>query len=302
MTVSFPKNVVVPGLETVFLHVARRNGQTLSSHAAKGGGLPFKLNKFIRSAFIAELKVSSITTLDQLNEAFLAWADLHYNTKPHGETGEKPIDRWRDGIDKVRYSDEEKLRLAFLWRENRTPDKTGVFSMFTVKYQVSAGLARRRIQVRYDPERLEQVEVWYKDRFRERVKPFEVKPHRRPKPKQAEIGPTDNPTPVADYLGHLVAKRRRERFVEPSPQQLAQQAMARRAEADQAVVDVLAEYLDPAAFHEATVREYLDRFGPFDDEQVRRVLERLMVDGQRNDHHVTFYLNQIRKQRGQETP
>jgi len=267
-----------------------------------GRGKIEKLNQLIRSAFIAELKVSNLTAVDQLNEAFLAWADCDYNNKLHGETGQKPIDRWRAGIDKVRYADEEKLRQAFLWREKRTPDKAGVFSMFGVKYQVGPQLARRRIQVRYDPERLEQVEVWYNDRFRERVKPFEVKPHRRPKPKQTEIGPTDCPTPVADYLSHLVAKRRKQRFVEPSPQQLAQQAMARRAEADQAVVDVLAEYLDPAVFHEATVREYLDRFGPFDDEQVRRVLECLMADGQRNDHHVTFYLDQIRKQRGQETP
>jgi putative transposase len=259
-----------------------------------GHGKIEKLNKFISAAFIAELKASSITTLDQLNEAFLAWADLHYNTKTHGETGQKPIDRWRAGIDKIRYADEEKLRQAFLWREKRTPDKAGVFSMFTVKYQVSAGLARHRVQVRYDPERLEQV--------RERVKPFEVKPHRRPKPKPDEAAPSDSPTPAADYLGHLVAKRRKQRLVEPSPQQLAEQALARRAQADQAVVDLLAEYLDPAVFHEATVREYLDRFGPFDDEQVRRVLERLMADGQRNDHHVTFYLDQIRNLRGQQSP
>ena len=48
-----------------------------------GHGKIEKLNELIRAAFLAELKASNITTLDQLNEAFGAWADhaTLYTTK-----------------------------------------------------------------------------------------------------------------------------------------------------------------------------------------------------------------------------
>ena len=38
-----------------------------------GHGKIEALNRFIRSAFLAELKSSRVSTLDALNEAFLAW-------------------------------------------------------------------------------------------------------------------------------------------------------------------------------------------------------------------------------------
>ena len=39
-------------------------------------------------------------------------------------------DRWRAGIERVAYADEGQLRQAFLWRERRTADKAGLFSLF----------------------------------------------------------------------------------------------------------------------------------------------------------------------------
>jgi transposase InsO family protein len=267
-----------------------------------GHGKIEKLNELIRAAFLAELKASNITTLDQLNEAFGAWADLHYNRKVHGETGEAPLDRWRAGIERIQYADEEKLRQAFLWREKRTTDKAGVFSLFGVKYQVSAGLARRRIELLYDPEQLDLIEVWRKGVFRERVKPFAVRRHRRPKARVEKTAEpqTEPAAPAADWLGHLVEQRREQGFIEPSPRQLAEQAVARRAEADEAIVDLLAETLDEAVFDEAAIRDYLERYGPFDVERAQAVLERMLADGGRPDHHVTLYLDAIRNHHGGE--
>jgi len=45
----------------------------------EGHGKIEALNRLIRAAFLAELRASNITTLDQLNEAFIAWADLEYS-------------------------------------------------------------------------------------------------------------------------------------------------------------------------------------------------------------------------------
>ena len=256
----------------------------------EGHGTIAALNRLIRSAFSAELKSSDITPLDGLNEAFCAWSDLHYNRKPHGETGDPPLERFRAAVDHIRYADEEALRQAFLWREHRTSDKAGVFSLFGLRYQVSASLARKRIQLRYDPEQLDQLEIWHNGRFVERARPFEVRRHRRPK--TIEPPPSPAGPPAVDWLAHLV-ETRRSSFFEPSARQLADATRLRRANADQAICDLLERHLEPAVFDEAVARAYLERFGPFDPEQASDTLAELLKDG-RTDHHITLYLDAIR--------
>lgn len=82
----------------------------------------------------------------------------------------------------VQHIDEEALRRAFLWSETRKADKTGIFSLFGRRDQVGPDLARKKVDLRYDPERLEELKVWFEGRFRERVQPFQVQPNRRPGP------------------------------------------------------------------------------------------------------------------------
>ncbi len=264
-----------------------------------GHGKIEALNQYIRDAFLAELKATGITTLDALNEAFLAWSDYEYNRKVHSETGQEPYQRWRAGLDRVRYADEEKLRLAFLWREDRTPDKAGVFSLFGTRYQVGPELARRRVEVRYDPEALDEVEVYFKTRFAERVQPFEVQPNRRPQ--QPEPSTPAEKQPGADWLQHLLDKRQREGFTEPTPRQLEDKTKRERAAADEAVVALFYERLEPAVINEAAIRKFLARYGPFDPEHVCAVLDRLL-DSTPKDLHVEVYLDAIRQQLAGDAP
>jgi len=259
----------------------------------EGHGKIEALNRLIRAAFLAELRSSHITTLDALNEAFLAWADLEYNRQIHGETGEEPLVRWRRAVDRVKYADEEALRQAFLWREERTPDKTGVFSLFGEKYQTRLG--KRRIQVRFDPEALDLVEVWLDNRFQERVRPFQVSTHRRPH--QTKPAPEATAAaPLVDWLGHLVARRQKQEFLEPTPRQLVEQATARRQLADQAIVDLFARRLDQAVLCEATLRDWLARFGPVSLDDARRCLDGLFAHGARTDQHISFFLDALQRQ------
>ena len=263
-----------------------------------GHGKIEALNQYIRSAFLAELKASNITTLDALNEAFVAWSDYEYNRKVHSETGQAPRERWRAGIEQVCYADEEKLRLAFLWREDRTPDKAGVFSLFGTKYQVGPELARRRIEVRYDPEALDEIEVYFKGRFAERTRPHEVQPERRPRQPESSLPEAQ---PGADWLQHLLEQRRREGFVEPSPRQVKDAAQQRRSDADEAVVALFLDRLEPAAVSEAAIRSYLEQYGPFEPERACAVLDRLL-ESSPADLHVEVYLDAIRKQLNGDTP
>jgi transposase InsO family protein len=260
-----------------------------------GHGKIEALNRLIRSAFLAELKASKVTTLDELNEAFVAFMDVEYNRRVHSETGQEPLARWRAGIERVEYIDERKLQLAFRWCERRTPDKTGLFSLFGPRYQVGPELARKRIDVYFDPEDLSDVEVHRNGAFIERCIPFEVQQHRRPRPKIDDIRDAPGATastakPVADWLGHLVQQRRNERLPIADNSAVAD---ARRRADDDALVALLEERLDSHVFDEATAREFLHRYGPFEPEHAVAVLDEVLRDD-RSDHHINVYLRAIR--------
>lgn len=285
------------------------------SYRPEGHGKIEAFNRLLRSSFIAELAASGVTTLDALNEAFLAWADQDYNQRVHSEIGCTPLERWTAGAGKVRYADEAKLRRAFRWKEHRTPDKSGLFSLLGVRYQVGSELAKRRITVYFDPEVLDEVEVHHQGEFMERVRPFEVREHRRPKAKPKSddeiVATTSTATatkPAADYLGFLVEKRRAE-FVTANPTRTAPSITevdiatnpealdeAVRAECDSAIVALLREHLDADAFDDDSARELLRRYGPFEFDFAERVLDRTL-ERERPDHHVGFYIEALRAAR-----
>ncbi len=315
----------LPALELVFKRALQKygickrvyydNGQTYRSHHMKhivaslgihrlifttpyrpqGHGKIESLNGYIRNAFLSELKVAQITTIDQLNEAFLAWSDYEYNQRIHSEIAMKPKDRWFKGVESIRYADEELLRTAFLWREKRTPDKTGIFSLFNVRYQVASSLARKRIEIRYDPEDLHQIEIWHNNKFFQRLNPFMVSSHRRPKPKASIESKTfQNDVPTANWLGHLVERRKEEGFIEPSPKALANQAKVNIELQNEAIIELLLERLDKAVIDELEIRQYLNTFGPFDPDTARFSLDYFLEHTGRKDHHIRLYLDIIR--------
>ncbi len=270
-----------------------------------GHGKIEALNRLIRRAFLAEVRKSSIRTIDELNEAFRAWVELKYNRARHSETDQPPIERWRAGVARVRYAEEEKVRQAFLWSETRMPDKTGVLSLLGTRYQVGPKLARKRVHVRFDPEAMHEIEVWHAGQFAERVRPLEISPWRRPTTKAEDTttstGKDDTSPPAVDWLGHLVSKHR----VVLGTRELqspAAHAVERRRLADDAIVNLLVDLLDADVFDEPTVRAYLERFGPFDPQRAARTLATLESAGEPKDQHVSFYLDAIRDQQKDPSP
>ncbi len=233
------------------------------------------------------MKASSITTLEQLNQAFAVWAERFYNERVHGETHQKPRDRWRAGLDKVQHVEERALREAFQWSEHRKADKTGIFGLHGRRFQVSAELARKKVEVRYDPEHLDLVEVWFDGRFRERLAPFEVQRHRRPKAAQPV---QEDREPVADWLGHMVGQHAQEGPYDPADE--LREELARRAEANAIVARILRDRIDPEVYDEAIVTDFLERHGPYElgpaDELIAMTVEQIGT-GQ----HVRAYLEAL---------
>lgn len=308
-----------PALELVFREAIRRygvpgrvyydNGAVYRSRAMKqvcgalgihgivytepnrpeGHGKIEAFNRLCRAAFLAEVEASAITNLEGLNRAFRAWLDRCYNTRLHSEIGATPRERWRAGVERVRHVDERALVEAFLWREQRTPDKAGVLSLMGTRYQVGPRLAKKKVEVRYDPERLDQIDIWYDGTFQERVGPLVVGPNRRPKPKQepAPASPSEKKKPVVDWLGHLVEAHDEA----PTVDEVHAALEARRRE-DDAVVDLLRDRLVPEAFDGEAARRFLDRYGPLKVDQITEAVE-LAIEVGGADQHVSALLRTV---------
>jgi len=175
----------------------------------EGRGKIERFFQFVQSDFLPELAHSSVTSLRQLNESLLAWVEVVYHTKLHAETGQAPLERFRqDSALSTRPADPEELRQAFLHRDTRKVTKTATFSFHRNRYRVPDYLRRQSIELRYDPFDLTQIEVWFNDAFLQLAEPDQI---------VTTIHPdvTPDPVPVSesdsglDYLALLRQERER---------------------------------------------------------------------------------------------
>ena len=114
----------------------------------------------VRLQFMPEVEASEISTLSDLNESFWAWLELIYHQHKHSETEQTPLERFQAGLAEVRRADAETLRKAFLWREMRKVRRDGRIELQGNSYQVPAHLAGRKIELRFDPFDLANLEIW----------------------------------------------------------------------------------------------------------------------------------------------
>ena len=254
----------------------------------EGHGKIEAFNRFCVNHFIAEVKVSRIASLDQLNEAFFAWGDEEYNHRKHSELAMSPKKRWLRDSSRIEYLDEEKIRIAFLWRELRTPDKTAIIKLFNRSYKVSATLARRRVEVRYDPEHLHQIEIYLDGSFRGRAKPLQISPHRAPKePLPVKQDPLQGQK--IDYLAWLTKKHKKKTKIS---------SVGKKTEANQNLqgfLSILRDRIHPDVFDQALATEFFETFGPFDLQRLKDVLTDLLAAHPPN-LHLSFYFNHIQNQ------
>ncbi len=180
----------------------------------EGRGKIERFFEFVQSDFLPELDVSSVETLPQLNESFLAWLEVVYHRKIHSETGQAPLERFRqDPAHATRPADPEELRLAFLHRDERKVKKTATVSFKGNRYTVPAYLRGKQVELRYDPFDLTRIEVWYNNTFLELAEPEEIVTTTHP---DVELDPISKPPPNSglDYLALL--RMERERLIQES--------------------------------------------------------------------------------------
>jgi len=151
---------------------------------------------------LAEATHRGIASLEELNDLFSAWAEQVCNRRVHAETKETPIARFERG-GPHRQADPEKLQDAFRWSITRKVTRTATVPLEGNHYAVDPSLVGRRIELRYDPEDLSHLDVFFEGRPAGVAIPFVIGRHTHRSVPQA-ARPQPEPTGI-DYLGLVAA-------------------------------------------------------------------------------------------------
>jgi transposase InsO family protein len=174
-------------------------------YAPEGKGKQERFFETVRLQFMPEVTVSSIATLDELNQSFWAWLELIYHKAVHSETNQSPLERYQQGLQDVRTANHDQLMQAFRWRETRKVRKDGRLELQGNSYRVDARFIGRTLEVRFDPFDLSTLELWLDDLL---VGQAAVLVQNRERHIQVERlatqpPPTPKPTSSLDYLALL---------------------------------------------------------------------------------------------------
>jgi len=123
------------------------------------------VQKTVKNEFQSEAARAGMKTVEELNSAFWAWAEMEYNTRIHSSTGQAPDERFRQGLQKEhpRVEDLAAFQAMFLWKEKRTVSKWGKISLYGNRYPVHSRPPGSVVQVRYDPFDLAELLIYEPD-------------------------------------------------------------------------------------------------------------------------------------------
>ena len=184
-----------------------------------------KIERFFRTVndgFLVELAAgtpaAALAALDvpdallELNRLFTAWVEQVYHHRVHSETQATPLARWdaSTATTPPRLPAPATLREAFLWEDRRVVTKTATVSLHGNTYQVDDPvLARRRVELVYDPFDLSRLDVRLDGRPAGIATPFLIRRHAHPKARPELPAPPPPPTEI-DYLALVATSHERD--------------------------------------------------------------------------------------------
>jgi putative transposase len=143
-------------------------------YSPEGKGKIERFFGYIDNSFEPEVKASGIESLEQLNDALSAWLAHNYHQKAHSELKMPPQAVFDEGKSYIKTIDPVKLYDIFLYREERKVQKTGLISVCGNLYEVDHKLVKKKVQVRYHPDNLTKINVYYQGDQYPDAKPFEM--------------------------------------------------------------------------------------------------------------------------------
>ena len=171
----------------------------------QGRGKQERLNSYIRQSFIAEMEHRGITTFEELNDMFMAWAEQVANARTHAETKQAPIERFLANHTPS-VPPPAVLAEAFRWSMVRRVTKTATINLLGNRYQVDPALTGRSVELRLDPEDLTRIDVYDHGIPAGSAVAFVIGRHVHPAvPQATPPSPVPDPEPGIDYMGLVAA-------------------------------------------------------------------------------------------------
>jgi putative transposase len=172
-------------------------------YTPQGRGKQERLNRYIRERFLLEAEARGITSFPELNDLFQAWAEQVCKAREHAETGQVPLLRYLTG-GPTRRVEPSELREAFRAAVLRRVSRTASVALAGQHYAVDPALVDCQVELRFDPNDLTRLEVYYEGRPFGGAAPFVIGRHVHrqvlPAPPPAAAEPTG-----VDYLGLVLA-------------------------------------------------------------------------------------------------
>lgn len=175
-----------------------RLGVILSHAPVRDGAAKGKIERFFRTVREQFLSRNlNLSSLETLNKAFTLWVEDEYNSKTHSTLQMKPIDRFGLDLKRIRFlpvcsaTDE-----IFFVEEDRSVGPDNTFPLKKIRFETPAGLANRKIQVRFDRKNFDpaKVIVYYKGERIGPARPVDFIANDRALARQAEsMGATNRP-------------------------------------------------------------------------------------------------------------
>jgi transposase InsO family protein len=119
----------------------------------------------IQQDFEAGLRLpgQAAATLAELNAKLSTWLQSVYHTRVHSSTGMTPIERYQRGAHLVKALDPHlDLDQLFYHRLTRTVRRDGTIRLGNRLYEVDLSLRTLEVELRFDPFKLDRVEVFYR--------------------------------------------------------------------------------------------------------------------------------------------
>lgn len=172
----------------------------------QGKGKIEKFWQFVQGSFISEIKHNKVSSIIELNDLFSAWLKTEYHDKIHSSTGTTPLKRWdkslKTGI-RLRYYSPVQIDQAFLHFAERTVNKYGVISFDGNEYAIDDALVNKKIAIRYNPFHLDNVHVYYQDKYYGLARVIDLKKEKHKSVSSIKEDPAVDSTISQEYLKNI---------------------------------------------------------------------------------------------------
>src|SRR5881398_1866478 len=127
----------------------------------EGRGKIERFFRTVREQFLSNLDPKHALSLEELNDRLWIWIESVYHCSEHSALGGTPLARWQRDVEQIRQLPAATdLRRLFFHRLDRLVRRDSTFLLHNRLYEAPSHLAGKRIEVRFDPLDLTQLEIY----------------------------------------------------------------------------------------------------------------------------------------------